>query len=163
MIDAEEARTDTHQEVLLILAQTFDHEGVVLLCEPSVVGGRSGPPDIVVLDPASGVHVFEIKGTPLAQVRAVRAGGALEIAYESGMSRRDPSRQARQALFDIKDAATRHFNGDLNIEFQSWVIFPRIDRSHWEDKFGAAIASRPDVIFREELGLSRLGNWHLRR
>ena len=159
VIDAEDARTQTHQEVLLILAQTFDHAGAVVLCEPSVVGGRSGPPDIAVLDPASGLHVFEIKGVPLSQVRAVRAGGALEIAYDFGVSRRDPSRQARQAMFDIKDAATRNFNGDLNIEFQSWVVFPRIGRSDWEDKFGNAVALRPDVIFREDLASSGLGNW----
>ena len=159
VIDAEDARTQTHQEVLLILAQTFDQAGAVVLCEPSVVGGRSGPPDIAILDPVSGLHVFEIKGVPLSQVRAVRAGGALEIAYDSGVSRRDPSRQARQAMFDIKDAATRNFNGDLNIEFQSWVVFPRIGRSDWEDKFGNAVALRPDVIFREDLASSGLGNW----
>ena len=156
VIDAEEARTRTHREVLLTLAQTFDCEGAILLCEPSVVGGRSGPPDIAVLDPASGLHVFEIKGIALDQVRAVHAGGAIEVVYDSGVSRRDPSRQARQAMFDIKDAATRYFNGDLNIEFQSWVVFPRIGRSAWEDRFGGAVPERPDVLFTEDLGSSGL-------
>jgi hypothetical protein len=44
VVDAEEARTATHQDVLLILAQTFNSERAVLFCEPSVVGGRSGAP-----------------------------------------------------------------------------------------------------------------------
>ncbi len=157
VVDTEEARTATHQEVLLILAQTFNCESALLLCEPSVVGGRSGAPDIAVLDPASGLHVVEIKGVTLSQVRAIYAGGAIEIAYDSGVVRRDPSRQARQKMFDIKDAATRNFGGDLNIGFQSWVIFPKIGRSDWERKFGNTVAERPDVIFSEDLCSSGLG------
>jgi hypothetical protein len=143
--------------MLLILAQTFNSERAVLFCEPSVVGARSGAPDIAVLDPASGLHVIEIKGVALSQVRAVHPGGTIEIAYESGIVRRDPSRQARHKMFDIKDAATRHFGGELNIGFQSWVIFPKIARSDWEIKFGSADAERPDVVFAEELCSSGLG------
>ena len=157
MVDAEEARTATHQEVLFILAQTFDCERALLLCEPSVVGGRSGAPDIALLDPASGLHVVEVKGATLGQVRAIHAGGAIEIAYDAGVVRRDPSRQARQKMFDIKDAATRNFGGDLNIGFQSWVVFPKIARGDWEAKFGSAVTERPDVIFSEDLCSSGLG------
>ncbi len=98
VIDADEARTNTHREVLLILAQTFNRDGAILLCEPSVVGGRSRRPDIAVVDPTSGLHVIEIKGVELNQVRSVQAGGAIEIAYSAGTSRKDPSRQAMQAI-----------------------------------------------------------------
>jgi superfamily I DNA and RNA helicase len=157
IIDAEEARTTTHREVLLILAQTFDDEGAVLLCEPSIVRGRSGPPDIAIVDPKSGVHVVEIKGVPLDSVRAVNAGGAIEITYGSNISRKDPSRQATRKMFEIKDAAALHFGGDLNIAFQSWVVFPRITRSEWEDKFGEAVSTRTEVLFADDLESSRLG------
>jgi len=126
VVGYEEPLTTTHREVLLILAQTFNQAGATLLCEPSVVGGHSRPPDIAVVDPASGLHVFEIKGVTLAQVRSVLTGGAIEIAYDGRTSRKDPSRQARQAMFDIKDSASRRFNGELNVPFQSWVVFPRI-------------------------------------
>lgn len=151
LVDYEEARTTTHQEALLILAQTFDYDGVTILCEPSVVGAKSGAPDIVVIDSLSGAHIFEVKGVHLDQVRAVNAGGAIEITYKSSTSRKDPSRQARQSMFDLKDAASRHFNGDLNVPFHSWVIFPSISRKEWEEKFGDAVASRPEVLFADDL------------
>jgi hypothetical protein len=157
IIDAEEARTRTHREVLLVLAQTFDVEGAVLMCEPSIVRGRSGPPDIAILDPQSGVHVVEIKGVPLENVRAVRAGGAIEIAYGARISAKDPSKQASGKMFDIKDAAGRHFGGEMNIAFQSWVVFPRITRSEWVDKFGEAVSTRNEVVFADDLESSRLG------
>ena len=156
IIDAEEARTKTHRQVLLVLAQTFDDEGAVLLCEPSIVRGRSGPPDIAILDPKSGVHVVEIKGVPLKNVRSVRAGGAVEIAYDSGVSAKDPSKQASRKLFEIKDTAKRYFGGELNIAFQSWVIFPRITRSEWTDKFGEAVSTRNEVLFADDLESSGL-------
>lgn len=94
IIDPDEARTTTHQEVLLIMAQVFDDEGNVILCEPSIVRSRVGPPDIAIIDIHSGVHIVEVKGVELEQVRSVQAGGAIEIEYDSGTSRRDPSRQA---------------------------------------------------------------------
>ena len=157
IIDAEEARTKSHRDVLLILAQTFDEEGAVLMCEPSIVRGRSGPPDIAILDPKSGVHVVEVKGVPLKSVRAVRAGGAIEIAYKSGISAKDPSKQASSKMFDIKDTAERYFGGELNIAFQSWVILPRITRSEWVNKFGEAVSSRNEVLFADDLESSHLG------
>jgi len=157
IVDAEEARTRTHREVLLILAQTFDEDGAVLMCEPSIVRGRSGPPDIAILDPKSGVHVVEVKGVPLDSVRTVRPGGAIEIAYGSRMSAKDPSKQASNKMFDIKDAAGRHFGGELNLAFQFWVVFPRITRSEWMDKFGEAVSSRNEVLFADDLESSHLG------
>jgi hypothetical protein len=157
VIESDEAVTTTHQEVLLILAQTFNQAGAILLCEPSVVGARSRPPDIAVVDPVSGLHVFEVKGVSLAQVRSILAGGAIEIAYNGTTSRKDPSKQARQAMFAVKDSATRHFKGELNVPFQSWVVFPRIGRAEWEHKFGEAVSGRPDVIFAEDLNSSQLG------
>jgi len=156
IIDAEEARTKTHREVLLVLAQTFDDEGAILMCEPSIVRGRSGPPDIAILDPKSGVHVVEIKGVPLKNVRSVRAGGAIEIAYDSGISAKDPSKQASSKMFEIKDGAVRYFGGELNVAFQSWVIFPRITRSEWVDKFGESVSTRYEVLFADDLESSHL-------
>jgi hypothetical protein len=105
VIDAEEARTDKHREALLILAQSFDEDGAILLCEPSVVGTRTGrPPDIAIVDPSSGLHTVEVKGVRLSQVLSLLPGGAVEIQYGSTRPRVDPSRQARQCMFEIKDA-----------------------------------------------------------
>lgn len=158
VIDEDEARTTTHREVLLIMAQTFDVAGAVILCEPSVVGARSGAPDIAVVDPESGVHVIEVKGVTIDQVRSMWPGGAIEITYDGRAEKRDPFKQARNAMFDIKDAAGRHFGGDLNGGFEAWVAFPRIRRASWEEKFGLELSARPDVLFQDDLLCALLGD-----
>jgi len=155
VIEPDEARTAGHQHVLLVMAQTFDVDGATVLCEPSIVGQRSGVPDLVVVDPYSGVHVIEVKAVTLDAVRSVQPGGAIEIEYDSGR-RRDPVKQARNAMFDIRDVASRHFGGDLNAVFEHWVVFPQIERDEWEAKFGELIAGRRDVLFRDDLESSGL-------
>jgi len=155
VIEPDEARTAGHQHVLLVMAQTFDVDGATVLCEPSIVGQRSGVPDLVVVDPYSGVHVIEVKGVTLDAVRSVQPGGAIEIEYDSGR-RRDPVKQARNAMFDIRDVASRHFGGDLNAVFEHWVVFPQIKRDEWEAKFGELIAGRREVLFRDDLESSGL-------
>ncbi len=158
VIDAEGVETSTHREVLLVIAQTFDSAGVTILCEPSVVGAKSGRPDIAIVDPESGVHVVEVKGIELKQVLSQLLGGGLEIQYESSRSRKDPIKQASKAMFDIKDAASRHFGGELNAVFEHWVAFPRIRRSDWEAKFGDELSRRSEVLFADDLESSRLGD-----
>lgn len=157
VIDEEEAKTKTHREVLDILAGAFNSKGVTLLCEPSVVGGKSGPPDIAILDPESGLHIVEVKGIAIEQVKSVQMGGSIEIAYDSKTVRKDPSKQAKSAMFDVKDAATRRFEGELNMAFEAWVAFPEISRKAWENKFGENVSSRPEVLFQEDLRSKRLG------
>lgn len=158
IIAAEEAASVGERQALLVFAQTFDQPGVTLLCQPSVVGARTGPPDIAIVDPGSGVHTVEVKGVGIESVRSVQAGGAIEIEYSSGRKRIDPCKQAQKAMFDIKDAATRYFGGDLNIAFESWVAFPMIWRTDWEAKFGSAVTERADVLFADDLESSRLGD-----
>lgn len=97
-----------------MLVQIFDDEEAILFCEPSFVRGHSEPPDIAILDRLSGVHVFEIKDVSLTNVRSVRAGGAIEIAYDSGISAKDPSKQSSSKMFEIKDTAARYFGGQLS-------------------------------------------------
>jgi hypothetical protein len=112
---------------------------------------------MAVVDPTSGLHIFEVKGVTLAQVRSVLTGGTIEIAYNGRTSRKDPVKQARRAMFAIKDSASRHFGGELNVPFQSWVVFPRIGREEWKHKFGEAVSARPDVLFVEDVNSSDLG------
>ncbi|MDD9824690.1 MAG: AAA family ATPase [Gammaproteobacteria bacterium] len=158
VIDSHEAGTATHKQVLLIMAQTFDTEGAMILCEPSVVDAKAGTPDIAIIDPESGLHIVEVKGVRLDKVLSIQAGGALEIAYENRNDRRDPLRQARAAMFDVKHAAERHFGGELNVAFECWAVFPRIRRSDWEHKFGDAVSSRTEVLFLDDLESSELGD-----
>lgn len=154
----QEPLTSTLREVLLTLAQTFDAHGVDLLCEPSVIGAKAGAPDVVIVDPHSGVHVVEVKGVTIDQVRSIQPGGALEISYDSGTKTVDPVKQAQKAMYDVKDAARDRFGGETNIPFEAWVAFPRIRRWEWEQKFGEAVSSRREALFADDLESSTLGN-----
>jgi hypothetical protein len=156
IVDPHEARTAAQREVLHMLVRAFAEEGVTHLCEPSIMGGGWYVPDIVTIDPYSGVHVLEVKGVTLDRVQAVRAGGAVEIDYGHNVSRKDPSRQARNAMFDIKNAASKHFRESLQVPFQSWAIFPRISRPEWRQKFGDAVSLRNDVLFQDDLRTEQL-------
>lgn len=170
VIAPEEAGNAGHSHVLGVLARAFDEPGVTLLCEPSIVGARTGPPDIAVVDPASGVHVVEVKAARLRQITSIQAGGAIEIEYESGRTRKDPFEQAAKAMFAVKNAATRHFRGEMNICFESWVAFPAIRRAEWEEKFGPAVPQKPEALFRDDLEAPHLakrmrdmGRWRVRQ
>lgn len=101
---------------------------------------------------------WKVKGIALESVRSVQPGGAIEIAYRSGLSRKDPSKQASRKMFDIKDVAQRRFGGEMNVPFQFWVAFPRISRAEWEEKFGEAVSGRTDVLFSDDLESSHLGH-----
>lgn len=97
----------------------------------------SGAPDVVLIDPEVGVHVVEVKGVTLDQVEVVEAGGVLPIRYKKPTARSsNVLKQARDAMFAIKDATARAFSGNLRLRFEAWVAFPRITRAQWHAKFG---------------------------
>lgn len=156
--------------VLDALAREFNRAEVAILCEPSIVGVRSRPPDIVLVDPQSGVHVLEVKGVALEQVLSIMPGGALRIRYTNVVRDVHPRRQAWDAMFSIRDAACRQFGGDLSVPFAWWVIFPRIQRGEWIAKFGDGPYGEKGVIFAGETETGALaramfveGREHLQR
>ena len=145
------------REVVLVIAQAFDDAGTIILCEPSIVRSTVGPPDIAVLDPRSGLHVVEVKGLPLSNIRAIKPGGAWNIEYDGRQKSEDPYAKARNKMFDAKNAVERHFGGELNVAFECWVALPRIRRAEWESRFGVLSPSFCGVLFLEDLESSVLG------
>jgi hypothetical protein len=93
----EEAENDGHRLTLGVLIQTFDNTESALLCEPSLARKTNRPPDIVLIDPEIGVHVFEIKAMDLDRIEAIEAGGQLRIRYASGVKTRSSIAQVRNA------------------------------------------------------------------
>src|SRR4051794_18842049 len=102
----EDAGDAPHRGVLAALIRGFDHPDATVLCEPSLARTTTRPPDCVLVDPTAGVHVFEVEGVTLDQVEAIEPGGLLNIRYGGlVVPPKNPVAQARNAMFDIRDAA----------------------------------------------------------
>ncbi len=156
LIGWEDAGNDGHRLTLATLIEAFDNSESALLCEPSLARKTNRPPDIVLIDPEIGVHVFEVKGMSLEQIEGLEAGGQLLIRYAAGLRKRNPITQVRNAMFDIKDATARAFDGDVQIPFKYWVVFPLIRRSDWIKRFTEAAFCPKEFVFADDVSASKL-------
>ena len=148
----EDAGNGPHREVLGVLIRGFDHPDATILCEPSLARSTTRPPDCVLVDPAAGVHVVEVKGVSLGQVEAIEPGGLLAIRYGGLVHKpKNPVSQARNAMFDIRDAAARNFDGELTLPFKYWVVMPSIRRSEWFGRWGDGAFAPPELLFADDL------------
>src|SRR3954465_156034 len=110
----EDAANGPQREVLAALIRGFDRPDATVLCEPSLARNSTRPPDAVLVDPVAGVHVVEVKGVTLGQVEAIEPGGLFRIRYGGLVHKpKSPVVQARNAMFDVRDAAARSFDGEL--------------------------------------------------
>jgi superfamily I DNA/RNA helicase len=156
VIGWEEASNDGHRFTLAVLIQTFDNTESALLCEPSLARKTHRPPDIVLIDPEIGVHVFEVKGMTLDGIESIEAGGQLRIRYPNGIRNRSPIAQGRNAMFDIKDATVRALNDEVQFPFEYWVVFPLIMRQQWFNRFGPHAFCPDEFLFSDDLDSSHL-------
>ena len=147
----EEAANDSQRQVLAVLIGCFNDSATTVLCEPSLARNTVRPPDIVLVDPVVGVHVIEVKGVTLQQVEEIEPGGQLRIRYRTNVSDRNVIAQVRKAMFDIRDAAQGGHHDELTIPFRYWVVFPRITRDDWFNRFGPDAFAPPELLFSEDL------------
>jgi hypothetical protein len=152
----EEASNDGHRLALAVLIQTFDNTESAFLCEASLARKTDRPPDIVLIDPEIGVHVFEIKGMTLDGIESIEAGGQLRIRYANGVRNRSPINQVRTAMFDIKNATEKALDCDIRIPFEYWVVFPFINRRDWFARFGPNAFCPEEFLFADDLNPSNL-------
>ncbi len=161
---------EAHLRVLQALVQGYRQDsGVTLLAEPSLVRSAHRPPDLVVLDPTSGVHVLEVKGVPLEDIEGVTAG-EIRVRYKGRSVPQNPIRQVRTAMFDIKNSVERILEAEAEIPFLWWVVFASISREDYRQKFSLPDLL-PELLFEEdvapdalvhrmrETGGSRLKRW----
>lgn len=153
---AEDAGSDGHRLALANLIAAFNTSESILLCEPSLARKTSSPPDIVLIDPEIGVHVFEIKAFAIDQIEAIEPGGKLRVRYSGNTNTKNPITQVRNAMFDIKDATSRAFGGDLRLRFDYWVVFTSISRSQWITRFGKQAFCADQFLFAEDIDTARL-------
>jgi hypothetical protein len=161
----EDAENDVQRSVLTALIRGLDHAQSGVLCEPSLVRSTHRPPDVVLVCPVAGIHVIEVKGIALSDIAALEPGGQFVIQYQSGARSRNPFAQVRHALFDVRDAVQRSYEGELTVPFRYWVILPRISRRDWMARWGQDCLCPPELLFLEDLpGLAdRLQRWGLER
>jgi hypothetical protein len=144
------------RQVLSVLVACYrDRPDVTLYCEPSLARGKCHLPDIVVVDPLSGVHVVEVKGVPLENVTAVNAG-EITISRNGRRDRRCPLNQARQAMFEIKHDTERNLGASSRIPFLYWLVFTAFSRQDWEGKWGEHAFSTPEMLFSDDLQPERV-------
>ena len=98
----EDASNDGHRFALATLIGAFDNSESALLCKPSLARKTHRPPDIVLIDPEIGVHVFEVKAVALDQIESLEAGGQMRIRYATNVRNANPIVQVRNAMFDIR-------------------------------------------------------------
>jgi hypothetical protein len=108
----------------------------------------------VLVDPVAGVHVVEVKGIHLDQIEAIGPGGSFEIRYGGLVQKpKSPIVQARNAMFDVRDATARAFDGELTLPFKYWVVMPSITRTEWFGRWGDGAFAPPELLFAEDLPL----------
>ncbi len=153
-----DAGNDAQRAVLAALIQGFDHPDAMVLCEPSLARKSTRPPDAVLVDPVAGVHVVEVKGITLDQIEAIEPGGLFKIRYGGLVNPpKSPVAQARNAMFDIRDAAARSCDGELILSFQYWVVMASIRRAAWFERWGDGAFAPPELLFAEDLpGLAEM-------
>jgi hypothetical protein len=147
----EDASNDAHRTVLGLLIHGFRSADATVLCEPSLARTSKRPPDVVLVDNIAGIHVIEVKGHDLAGIEAIEPGGQIGFLYENEIRKRNPIAQVRNAMFDIKNATEQSYNGDLFLPFKYWVVFPRIGRSDWINRWGANAYCPPELMFSDDI------------
>lgn len=134
------------------LIRGYNYSGAAVLCEPSLARTSARPPDAVLVDPAVGVHVVEVKGVSLDQIEDIEPGGLIVIRYGGTVRRfKRPIAQARNAMFDIRDAASRLHDGELTLPFKYWAVMPSIGRNAWFERFGPGAFAPPELLFADDL------------
>src|ERR1022692_1916720 len=155
----EDAGNEGHRISLAALIRAFDNSESALLCEPSLARKTNRPPDIVLIDPEVGVHVFEVKAIAIDQIERLGAGGQLRIRYDTNIRNVNPIVQVRNAMFDIKHAKVRAYGDDLQLPLKYWVIFPMIRGAAWVGRFGEHGFCPPEFLFAEALESPILTRW----
>ena len=144
---------EAHQRVFEALVRGFTGSSdVTLLVEPSLVRSALRPPDLVVLDPGSGVHVIEVKGIALENIEGVVAG-EIRIRYPGVAVTRNPIRQVRSAMFDIKNSVERALQAEAEIPFLWWVVFVGMEGEAFRERYGLDL---PELLFERDLAPGRL-------
>jgi AAA domain/Nuclease-related domain len=145
----DEGMNEAEIEVLAALIRAFDEPMVHILCEPSIARSDCAP-DLVVLHPRFGVLVIEVKGHHLDQIEG-HVGGEFQVR-EQGRSRTiHPRKQARRAMFDLKNAADGHGQTSTPVPFNYRATFANITRAAWERKWEGHGPDPAELWFRDDL------------
>jgi len=151
VIGASEEMHDGERLVVASVARAFDFGESLILCQPSLALGRCPPPDVVLIDPETGVDVFEVKGCELDAIVSVNAGGEIAIRYANSVRVNSPIHQAHRTLFALKDAMTAALIRAPKMRLAAWVVWPRITRAAWLERFGTAAFCPAEFLFADDL------------
>ena len=141
-----------HRAVAAALVHGFNHAATSLLIEPTLPHGRGRRvPDLVVIDPVAGFHVFEVKGHDLDAVTDVEAGGKLTLDYGGRATKTDPLVQSKDAMWAAVNAVGEFTPKKLTTTHEYWAVFPRIRRADWQAKWGKGTYEPTQLLFADDL------------
>jgi hypothetical protein len=151
VIGASEEMHDGERLVAACVARAFDYGESTIMCQPSLAYGKSDPPDVVLVDPETGVDVFEVKGCELDAIVSINPGGEIAIRYGTRVRVKSPIHQAHRYLHAIRDALTASLLRTPKMRVAAWVVWPRITRKAWFDHFGQGAFCPDEFLFSDDL------------
>jgi Schlafen group 3, DNA/RNA helicase domain len=111
--------------------------------------GGVRPPDLLLARDGLGVLTIEVKGFGIDKITRV-ANGTFFVSYKGTTRQRDVVQQARQAMFDARDAISREFDRDG--PFNDYIVaLPRVREAEWEQAGYADALPREDLILADDL------------
>lgn len=151
---------EAHAAVVLALLEAFgDAEGASLYVEPCTLRSTHRPPDVVLVHPALGVLVVEVKGYSSSFIERIEAGSF--YLRSSGFPKpRNPFRQAQNGMFDVVSAAVRLMPDGPPLCGYA-VALPNLSEDEWVARgFHLALPSH-ELLFKEHVASPELLKRHL--
>lgn len=147
-------------QTVMALAQAFsDCPEASLYIEPCTFKSTHRPPDIVLVHPAVGVLVIEVKGYSSDFIERLEAGSF--YLRSSGFPKpKNPVRQVQNCMFDLVNAAMRLMPDGAPFMHYA-VAFPNIDEDAWIARgFHLALPSH-ELLLAEQVATPDLLRHHL--
>lgn len=151
-------KNEAQAKVALALIEIYgDHDKALIYFEPLNVKSSQYPPDAVVVHPDIGLVVFEVKGYFEYQIQRVNAG-----TFYVSRGRINPVNQAKEAMFDIKNAIERQLQGSHNSPLTNCMaVFPNLPSGRWHEREFHKFVDNADYLLKEHVENPQLLKEHV--
>ena len=116
--------------VAVALLRGFRGEHGLLYFEAHPASGGSRPPDLLLCTESIGVLSIEIKAHAIDAIEKAQ-NGALYVRYRGRIKPRSVIQQARDAMFEMKDAIASKVEQTREPFIDFLVLLPEVSRSDW--------------------------------
>jgi hypothetical protein len=147
--------------VLGILAAFGDSPAGFVYIEPCTFRSSHKPADIVLCHPDVGLLIIEVKGYLTEQIERVQAG-SLFIRTRGFVRGENHISQARDTMFDIKNAITRLLPDYHNEPLLNCMIaYPNISKTGWKHRGFDQCLPMQQILLKDNFDTPALGREHI--